>query len=104
MISRWIICLEKFNIVVFHLIQYDKGVIWLVHPEKRGYEKVKLYQEFKSTTFFAKKMYVRYYTTNNIQEAQRIMRSIKKYLAKISIPLSILSIGYSQERSRILLP
>ncbi len=29
------------------IFRYDKGVIWLVHPEQRGYEGVKLYQEFK---------------------------------------------------------
>jgi hypothetical protein len=32
------------------IYRYDKGVIWLVHPEQRGYEGVKLYQEFPLTT------------------------------------------------------
>lgn len=32
------------------IFRYDKRVIWLVHPEMRGYEGVKLYQEFKLTS------------------------------------------------------
>lgn len=32
------------------IFRYDKEVIWLVHPEMRGYEGVKLYQEFKLTS------------------------------------------------------
>jgi len=32
------------------IFRYDKGVLWLVHPEHKGYEGVKLYQEFKLTS------------------------------------------------------
>lgn len=32
------------------IFRYDKGVLWLVHPERKGYEGVKLYQEFKLTS------------------------------------------------------
>ena len=31
------------------IFRYDKGVMWLVHREQKGYEGVKLYQEFKLT-------------------------------------------------------
>jgi hypothetical protein len=32
------------------IFRYDKGVLWLVHPERKGYEGVRLYQEFKLTS------------------------------------------------------
>ena len=32
------------------IFRYDRGVLWLVHPERKGYEGVKLYQEFALTS------------------------------------------------------
>lgn len=30
-----------------HIFRYDQGIIWMIHPEMKRYEGVKLYQEFE---------------------------------------------------------
>lgn len=51
------------------IFRYDKGVIWLVHPEKRGYEGVKLYQEFKLTNGMG--------VSSHIDRLMRIRKSLQ---------------------------
>lgn len=51
------------------IFRYDKSIIWLIHREKRGYEGVKLYQEFKLTNGMG--------VSSHIDRLMRIRKSLQ---------------------------